>query len=319
MPTRRALPGLTAGALLAASRIGGLALARSEAPRGRPPPGACDCHVHVIGDPARFPMDPKRDYTPEPATSADLKRLLDDMGLDRVVIVTPTIYGSDASATLAAIADLGRDRARGSIFMQAAASRRELERLSNSGVVAMRLFLTEGGGIDADLARKRLQAATEIARTLGWHLQIASPPEAVSAVERELLASPVPLVLDAFGWLAGGVTQPGFETIRALMKAGVGYAKLAQPYKLSKRAPNYPDVNEVARALVDANPDRVIWGSGWPHVPSDAGSAKRWEPIPPLPVDTRLMLDLLQTWAPDPGHRRRILVDNPARLFGFRA
>ncbi|HEY0568164.1 MAG TPA: amidohydrolase family protein, partial [Xanthobacteraceae bacterium] len=133
----------------------------------------------------------------------------------------------------------------------------------------------------------------------------------------ELLASPVPVVLDAFGWLAGGVTQPGFKTIRALMKAGVGYAKLAQPYKLSKRAPDYEDVKEVARALVEANPDRVIWGSGWPHVPSNADPAKRLKPIPPLPVDTPHMLDLLQAWAPDASLQRRILVDNPARLFGF--
>jgi predicted TIM-barrel fold metal-dependent hydrolase len=314
MPTRRALPCLTAGLLLAASRFRGIAHAASD---WSAPPGSCDCHVHVIGDVARFPMDPGRNYTPELASSADLKRRLDDMGLDRVVIVAPTIYGSDASATLAAVADLGRHRARGSIFVQAGAARRDLERMSNGGIVAMRLFLTDGDSIDRDLARKRLQAATDMAQALGWHLQIAAPPEAVVAVARELLASPIPFVLDAFGWLAGGVTQPGFETIRTLLKAGVGYAKLAEPYKLSKRAPDYTDVNEVARALVDANPDRVLWGSGWPHVPSDADPARRLQITPPLPVDTRRMLQLLQSWAPDPAYRRRILVDNPARLFGF--
>jgi predicted TIM-barrel fold metal-dependent hydrolase len=309
MPTRRALAGLTAGALLAG-------LSRAS---GSMPAGACDCHVHVIGDPSRFRMDPNRDYTPQPATAADLKRHLSDLRLDRAVIVMPTVYGFDVAATLSALAELGRNRVRASVFVHANAPRRQLEHLAKAGVTGMRVFLTKGENIDRDLAVRRLNGAIAVAQKFGWHLQIASPPEALRAVERELLASTTPVVLDTFGWLAGGVDQPGFETIRALMQAGVGYAKLAQPYKLSRNAPDYGDVEPVARALVAANPDRVIWGSGWPHVPSNRGSAKRTETLPPLPVDTRRMLDLLEIWAPDPVVRRRILVDNPARLFGFDA
>jgi predicted TIM-barrel fold metal-dependent hydrolase len=278
------------------------------------PHGACDTHVHVVGEPAEFPMSPERDYTPPAATADGLIEALRFLNFDRVVIVTPTIYGDDNTATIAAIRQIGRDRARGIALVDQSASPAILDAMMDEGIVGVRLFLYGGGVFDPAAAAKRLQAKIDLARRRGWHIQISTPPDVIAALATQLAASSVPLVLEYFGWLAGGVDQPGFEEILSLVKSGRAYVKLAEPYRLSKNAPDYPDLVPVVQALVAANPDRVLWGSGWPHV--DSGHAKA-DVAPNLPVDAGHLLNLLAAWVPDADNRRKILVDNPARLYGF--
>lgn len=317
--TRRTFTLATAGAGLAA--LGGWRwrASASAAMTGLDiPQAACDSHVHIVGDPARFPMDPQRDYTPEPATAADLASMLARFGIERAVIVTPTIYGFNAAATLAAIDALGRRRACGTVFVDTETPRAEVERLAMRGVVGMRLFLSAGGDPDREVALRKLNIATEIARNVGWHLEIATPPDVVETVAKELAASPVPIVFDTFAWLSRGVGQPGFGTIRSLLASGVAYVKLAEPYKHAKPGADYSQLTPLAQAFLQANSDRVLWGSGWPHVPS-AANGKATDVTPPLPIDTGRMLRLLWSWAPDEKVRRKILVDNPARIFGFQA
>jgi predicted TIM-barrel fold metal-dependent hydrolase len=140
----------------------------------------------------------------------------------------------------------------------------------------------------------------------------------VAALAPQLAACPVPLVLDYFGWVAGGVQQPGFEAVLSLVKSRRAYVKLSEPYRLSKKAPEYGDLVAVVRALLAANPDRLLWGSGWPHVDSTPVAGRSNTDLAPnLPVDTGHLLNLFARWVPDAEIRRTILVENPARLYGF--
>ncbi|MBV8661904.1 MAG: amidohydrolase family protein [Hyphomicrobiales bacterium] len=282
------------------------------------PRGACDTHVHVIGDSAQFPMSPQRDYTPPAATVDDLRRMLAFLKLDRVVIVTPTIYNEDNSATLAAVKALGPDRARGIAMIDETAPASVLDALRDEGVAGFRLLMSDAATVHRDATAKRIAAAIDIAQARGWHIDIQAPPDVIAAVAPQLASSPAPLVFDYFGWLAGGLEQPGFDAVASLVKSGRAYVKLAEPYRLSKRAPDYNDLKPLVAALVAANPDRVMWGSGWPHVNSGSdGGHARTDVSPDLPVDTGHILNLLADWVPEAATRRKVLVDNPARLYGF--
>ncbi|HEY1942817.1 MAG TPA: amidohydrolase family protein [Roseiarcus sp.] len=282
------------------------------------PRGACDTHVHVIGDPAQFPMSRQRDYTPPIATAGDLRRMMGFLKLDRVVIVTPTVYDADNSATLAAIKELGPDRARGVALIDEAAPPSVLDSLKEGGIAGVRLLLSGSAAMHREATAKRIEAAIDLAQARQWHLDIEAPPDAVAAVAPQLASSPAPLVFDYFAWLAGGVEEPGFDAVASLVKSGHAYVKFAEPYRLSKRAPDYDNLKPVVEALLAANPDRVLWGSGWPHVDSSSVPGRaRTDPAPNLPVDAGHLLNLLADWVPDAVTRRKILVDNPARLYRF--
>jgi predicted TIM-barrel fold metal-dependent hydrolase len=264
-------------------------------------------------------MSSERDNTPPPATIGELKQVLGFLHLDRVVIVTPEVYGEDNSATTDAITVLGRDRARGIALISESFSPAALVALKSAGIVGFRVFLDPGSSFDPRLEAKRLQARFDLAERLGWHLDISAPPEIVAAVTKPLAASPVPLVFDYFGWAAGGVEQPGFDAVLSLVESGRAYVKLSEPYRLSRRGPDYPNLAPVAKALVSANADRVLWGSGWPHVSGGVPGQKKTDIAPDLPIDAGHLLNLLSEWVPDAETRHKILVDNPARLYGFQA
>jgi predicted TIM-barrel fold metal-dependent hydrolase len=260
-------------------------------------------------------MSPHRDYTPPPATAGDLERMLSILGLSRVVIVTPTIYG-DNRATLNAIHYLGQDRARGVALIDEGTSFTTLSTLARSGIAGIRLLFFGGPHFKRDRAVQHLRAFIDLAKPHKWHLDIEAPPEVVAALVEPLAASPVPVVFDYFGWLAGGVQQPGYDAIASLVRSGRGYVKFSEPYRLSKKGPDYPDLAPVARALVAVNPNRILWGSGWPHVDSGSDNAPT-ALTPNVPVDAGHLLNLLAEWVPDAATRRKILVDNPAELYGF--
>jgi predicted TIM-barrel fold metal-dependent hydrolase len=323
MLTRREMMAGAAGVCVAASGWDG---ARAEGPKPKTkvtfevPRGACDCHVHVIGDPEKYPMFSGRNYTPPPATADELLALQKTLGLDRVVVVTPSTYGIDNSATLDAIKQLGRERARGVVVVDPSLSADQLAAMAKAGVSGIRVNLEQAGVFDPAAAAKRLQTGFELAKAHNWHVQIYSRPAVIGAVASELQSAPVPLVFDHFGGAdsAAGVQQPGFDTVVSLVKSGRAYAKLSGSYRASKQAPDYPDVLPLAKALLEANPDRLVWGSDWPHPDSVVTpNRKATDTAPYYPLDDGHLLSLLGTWVPDAGTRRKILVDNPARLYGF--
>jgi predicted TIM-barrel fold metal-dependent hydrolase len=284
------------------------------------PAGACDCHVHVFGDPRRYPFFSGRTYTPDTATVQELRTMLGALHLDRVIVVHPSVYGTDNTCTLDALHELG-DRARGVAVIDANTSDATLDRMAAAGVRGVRLNLSTLGITEPVAALHAFQVVAERAHARGWHIQFNTSLTMIDALARQLLASPVPVVFDHFGGARGaaGVDQPGFAAMVGLVKAGKAYVKISGAAdQVSTHPPDYPDAVPLARALVAANPDRVLWGSSWPHPGSSAGHAST-DLTPNKNIDDGLVLNLLPVWVPDPATRRKILVDNPARLYGWNA
>lgn len=284
------------------------------------PAGACDCHVHVFGDPKRYPFWSGRSYTPETASVDDLRQLLKALRLDRVVIVQPSVYGTDNSCTLDGIRELG-NRARGVAVIDDKTSDAALDEMGKVGIRGIRLNLATLRVTDPAAARQRFQAAVQRIKGRNWHIQFNTQPAMIEALKDDFLASPAPLVIDHFGGAttALGVQHPGFQALVGLVKSGKTYVKISGAAdSMSKQAPDFPDVAPYAKALVAANPQRILWGTNWPHPGSSAVAGRKPTDLAlHVQTDDGMVLNLLPVWVPDVATRRLILVENPARLYGF--
>jgi predicted TIM-barrel fold metal-dependent hydrolase len=283
------------------------------------PAGACDCHTHIHGDPEKFPFFAGRVYTPEPASPEEMSALHKALHIERVVIVTPSVYGTDNSATLFGMKARGAT-ARGVAVIGDKTPEGELDSMQQAGFRGIRLNLATGGTSDPNVGRARFQAAVDRVKARNWHIQLFTSLAMISAIKELVAASPVPVVFDHFGGALGelGVDQPGFADLLALVKSGKAYVKISGAYRASKLAPDYPDAAPLARALIAANSDRVIWGTDWPHPNSVAPSGGKPTDLTPLfQVDDGRLFNQLPVWAPDAAIRKKILVDNPSRLYGF--
>ncbi|MGE5193052.1 MAG: amidohydrolase family protein [Deltaproteobacteria bacterium] len=283
------------------------------------PAGACDCHTHIFGDPSKFPFFSGRTYTPEPALPEEMAAFHKALKIQRVVIVTPSVYGTDNSATLYGIKACGPD-ARGVAVIGDETPESELDEMGQAGVRGIRLNLATAGVNDANVARQKLQAAAERVKGRKWHVQIYTNTALIAGLKDLVAALPVPVVFDHFGGAqaAGGLEQPGFAALIELVESGKAYVKISGAYRASTRGPDYADVAPLAKALIAANSDRVVWGTDWPHPDSVTPPGKKPTDVtPPLAIDDGRLLNELPAWAPDPAVRKKILVDNPARLYGF--
>jgi predicted TIM-barrel fold metal-dependent hydrolase len=279
------------------------------------PRGACDCHVHVFSDPNKFPFARERIYTPPAASVDDLRALQAELGFERVVIVTPSVYGLDNSCTLDGIRQLG-DRARGVAVIDRSTPAGILDEMAAGGFTGARLNLETVGQADPDAIKRLIDGVAEKVRARQWHLQFNTRMSVIDALRDHLAGLGVPIVFDHFGraQAALGTSQPGFAAMLDLVRAGHAYVKISAAYRSSQKAPDFPDVTPIAQAIVAANPDRVVWGTNWPH-PGRGTSPTAI--APPYPADDGRMLNLLARWVPDAAIRKKILVDNPARLYGF--
>jgi predicted TIM-barrel fold metal-dependent hydrolase len=154
----------------------------------------------------------------------------------------------------------------------------------------------------------------------GWHVQLFTSLPMISAIKDLVLASPVPVVFDHFGGAQAelGVGQPGFADLVELVKSGKAHVKISGAYRASKRGPDFADATPLAQALIAANPDRIVWGTDWPHPDSVTPPGKQVTDVTPLhQIDDGLLLNQLPVWTADAGVRKKILVDNPAKLYGF--
>lgn len=280
------------------------------------PQGACDCHVHVFGNDAKFPMWKGRSYTPPLAHVEALAAHQRALRFNRVVVVQPSIYGTDNRCTLDAAARIGSG-ARAIAVVDADTSSQDLQDLARGGVVGIRLNLAAAAVGDLDGIRGQLHQAIGIAEPLGWHVQIFTELKIVAALQSEFRQAPIPLVIDHFGRAnAGdGVAQPGFDALLDLVAGGHVYAKLSAPYLVSS-SPTQHDVQPLIEALVGANADRLLWGSNWPH--PGAGTGIPADGVVPFrQIDDGVAIDMFASQLNDPDILKRILVDNPAKLFGF--
>src|SRR5712692_3393274 len=281
------------------------------------PRGACDCHTHIHGDPGKFPFFPGRVYTPEMALPEEMAALHQALRMQRVVIVTPSVYGTDNSATLYGMKARGAD-ARGVAVIDDRTPESELDDMGRAGVRGIRLNLATGGTNDPAVGRQRLQRAVARMKSRNWHVQMYTELAVIAGIKDLVAASPVPVVFDHFGRAQAelGPQQAGFSDLLDLVRSGKAYVKISGAYRVSKHAPDYSDAAPLAKALISANPERILWGTDWPHPNSGSGRPAA-EVTPLFQIDDGRLLNQLPVWAPDAAMRKKILVDNPARLYGF--
>jgi len=283
------------------------------------PPNACDCHTHIFGDPARFPLWPGRTYTPEMALPEEMAALHRALHIDRVVIVTPSIYGTDNSTTVYGIKARGA-QARGVAVIDEKTPENDLDVLDRAGIRGVRLNLATAGPTDRRAGRMQFRTAMDRIRKRGWHIQIYASLAVVAGIKDLMQDSAVPVVFDHFGGAraALGLAQPGFAELVELIRSGKAYVKISGAYRASTHTPDYADVAPLARALIAANADRILWGTDWPHPNAAKPPGSRPTDLTPLlQIDDGCLLNQLAVWAPKPAIRHKILVANPAELYRF--
>ncbi len=275
----------------------------ASAPRAKAPAGATDCHFHIFGPYRRFPLSPGRSYDAPEASIDAYRAMASVLGLARQVVVQVSIFGSDNACALDAVAAFGREHARAIAVIDAGISDRELAALAAGGVVGARFNAVSGNGTPLD----QIETLSARIAPLGWHLQLYVDGAALIALAPRLASLPVPVVLDHLGGIraASGMADPAFQALLRLLDGGRAWVKLCG-YR-SSAGPPYTDLLAPARALVAHAPERCLWGTDWPH-PHLEGRA--------MP-DDGVLLDLLYDWAETEATIRRILVDNPALLYGF--
>src|SRR5215472_9699289 len=283
------------------------------------PAGACDCHFHIFGNPRRFPFSDARTYTPEMATVSDSIAVHRALHIDRLVVVNSLVYGTNNACMLDALRHFGR-RARGVALIDDVTSDADLDALAGANVRGFRLNFVSFGISDAATVRQRFLTAVTRAVNRNWHIQIYSNLREVELLASDVMSAPVPVVFDHFADAKAslGVGQPGFGVLLDLVRSGKAYVKMSAAYRISDRSPDFLDVTPLARALISANPARVLWGTDWPHPDSARVPGRGATDLAPfLQIDDAVLLNQLPTWAPDENLRRRVLVENPARLYGF--
>lgn len=305
-PDRRTVLKMTAATVAAAAAESALAAqvkwsGGAERPKLAAPAGACDCHHYIYN--SRSPTDRRGIAFPGSASHADYRALQRRLGLTRHVVVQPSTYGLDNRVTLAALAAFGPE-ARGVVVIDERVSDAELRRMHAQGVRGIRFNFAPSGptttGMIEPLARR--------VGDLGWHIEVNAWAAVLPAIVPVLAHAPGTVVLDHLGHIPEpeGVNDPNFAMVRRLIDNGKTWVKLAAPYDATKIGPpSYADSSALARAYVEIAPERIVWGSNWPHPGED-----------PKPDDA-LLLDLLLGWAPDEKLRHRILVENAAALYDF--
>jgi len=273
---------------------------------GRParavPAGACDCHAHVFGD-DRYPMIEARSYTPHLADLGMYRAMLAGLGFERMVLVQASIYGTDNRCMLDALRSVEGDVARGIAVVDRSVTEEELRNMDAQGVRGLRFnALTQGGAAMDDLP----ELAERIA-PLGWHIQLWVTPDTLVQLAPLLQALPLDVVLDHVAQLDPDPALMAQQTgvLQRLMDGGRTWIKLSA-YRISRTGHPYHDVRLLTRRLIESWPERCVWGSDWPH-PMLAGR---------MPYDNELV-DLLDGCMDRADVRHKILVDNPARLYGF--
>lgn len=280
-------------------------MAEATRPHLQAPAGACDCHVHVYGAEDRYPLAPTARASPRSATVAAYREVQERLGLERVVVVQPTAYGADNRCTMDAVAEFG-EAARAVVVVDSQASDDELHRLTREGARGIRFHMLPGGVLPWGI----LEEMAARVHDLGWHVQLQLDGRELPEREAMLARLPGTLVLDHTGKFLEPVPpdHEAFQSLLRLTGSGRVWVKLSAPYETSKVGPpRYDDVGALARALVRAAPERMLWGTNWPH-PGHAGERR---------PDDAALLDLLLHWVDDDATRHRVLVDNPAALYGF--
>jgi predicted TIM-barrel fold metal-dependent hydrolase len=283
------------------------------------PEHAADCHMHVFGPFERYPLAPERAYNVAEAPLEAHERMKRRVGLERTLLVQASGYGFDNRAMLAALETLG-PRGRAVAVLDSMKSERELQPLHAIGVRGVRLNLvTLASRHPGDRART-IAAYERMLAPLGWHLQLYADAATLHELEPALARSSANIVIDHMGLpdAAAGIGQPGFQAVLRLARAAHVWVKLAGADRITRASGRLRDAVPFMRALAAVAPERLVWGSDWPHIGFHAGKQVHGDALLPFrEVDAAHLLELLFEAVPESATRRAILADNPARLYGF--
>lgn len=307
MFTRRTIGKVVLGSAISAALAAKSASAQTakwstgnEKPRVPLPDGAVDCHHHIYD--AHFPADPKATLRPADALIADYQGLKARLGIARHVIIQPSTYGTDNRLLVESLKTFGPS-ARGVAVVRDDVPLDDLKEMHAAGVRGARFNLNLPDGVPIEMMQPLAKRIAE----LGWHIQVVAGPDRVVSYKEILNTLPVPVVFDHFGQVPA-VAHPAFDVIAKLLERGAAFVKLSGAYTFSKVGPpTYGDAAEVGLAYVKLAPDRLVWGSDWPH-PTAAENAK---------PDDALLVDLVSQWSGSDAVRRKIFVENPIKLYGF--
>ena len=272
------------------------------------PPLACDTHAHVFGPEERYPYSSKRIYTPPDSLLNDYQNLLLTLGVERAVLVQPSVYGTDNSAMLDAINRAG-PQFRGVAVVSEEISEPELRQMHETGVRGVRVNIVDVKNRKAGtLPLKMLEQLAFKIAPFGWHMELLLHVDEFPDLDKMLSGFPVNTVYGHFGYMKTekGEDNPGFQALIRLLKTDQAWVKLTGPYRISSQPLIYADTIPFAKALITAAPERVLWGTDWPHVMVKGT----------MPNDGDLC-DLLSDWIPDEAIRNKVLVENPACLYDF--
>jgi 2-pyrone-4,6-dicarboxylate lactonase len=274
-----------------------------KAPSFKLPNNATDCHMHFFGTAPEFPYVADRDYTPAEAGVAAARALYAKLGITRVVAIQPSVYGTDNRCQLEFAAQIGIPF-RAVIVPPPETSDRDLSDFHDKGVRGIRYILAHPGGLDL----AGLERSADSARERGWHLEFLLKPHQLLELSPRLAKLRCPISFDHLAFMKAeeGIEQSAFHALLRLLQDGNSWVKLSGAYRVSGKAEQYDAVLPFARSIMKTRPDRVVWGSDWPHV----GQMSQMPHTTPL-------LDLLEDWVPDETERHRVLVENPTVFYGF--
>ena len=277
----------------------------TKQPKFRPPPLACDAHCHIFGPAAKFPYARDASYHPPDSPFEALQKLHATLGIERAVIVHASCHGADMRVTLDGIAR-SNGRYRGTAIIDETYGERDFQRLHDGGIRGVRFNFEQhlGGRPDMVFFKRTVRRVKD----MGWHLILHLDATDLAELDELFKGVPVPLVIDHMGRVkaADGVEQPAFKVLLEWMKHDKFWVKICGAERVSSKGPPFTDAVPFARKLIEAAPDRILWGTDWPH--PNVGRH--------MPNDGDLV-DLFAQMAPEPQLQRQILVDNPALLYGF--
>ena len=272
------------------------------------PAGSTDCHAHILGPASQFPFSKQRVYTPPDCTEQDYLAQIDAIGIDRAVIVQPSVYGTDNGALLRAL-ERAAVPLRAVVVVDSDVTISELEHMHRLGVRGVRVNIVDVADKRAELPMNLLCKLADQIAPLGWHLELLAHVQDYPDLALKISQLNVPVVFGHFGYMncRHGVHNQGFLAFLELLRTGKAWVKMTGPYRISNQpTPPYDDIAACVDAVMAANPERLLWGSDWPHV--------MVKHVMPNDAD---LLNLFKHWVPDTTLRQQILVKNPAQLYGF--
>lgn len=284
-----------------------------------PPANSCDSHLHVVGPQVNYPLTAKRAFTPPDAPLPELIAMHKRLGIERLVLIQTSVFGYDNRCMLDGLSKLGK-RARGVVIVPDNTSTTELDEMHQLGVRGIRINITEEPHSVAEIALK-IASTVKLCQRNGWHLQIFLRADKLTALVSTLAKLPIDCVIDHFGLIPPqDVPHAAENALVELLEAGRTWVKISGAYRVGDDTNNDfkdPKIGAMARRFYRANPERVVWGTDWPHTPVHGAVAVNDQESPYRDIDPANLLEELRLWFNDTSAMEHILVHNPAKLYAF--